>query len=142
RHVISIKPEKRPGMLSWDELRQRAPAVSDAELDRRAAEVRAEDVVNIQYTSGTTGFPKGAMLTHRNLLMNAFYVGQRQAFTERDRLCIPTPLYHCFGSVMGTLACVVHGAAMVLPAESFNPLATLQAIQDERCTAVYGVPTM
>jgi fatty-acyl-CoA synthase len=104
--------------------------------------VRAEDVVNIQYTSGTTGFPKGAMLTHRNLLMNAFHVGARLRFSDRDRLCIPVPFYHCFGCVMGTLMCAVYGAAMVVPAESFDPEATLQAIQDERCTAVYGVPTM
>jgi fatty-acyl-CoA synthase len=142
RHVISIKPDKRPGMIGWDEFRQRALDVSDPQLATRQAAARAEDVVNIQYTSGTTGFPKGAMLTHRNLLLNAFYVGQRQAFTDRDRLCIPVPFYHCFGSVMGTLACAVYGAAMVVPAESFDPLATLQAIQDERCTAVYGVPTM
>jgi fatty-acyl-CoA synthase len=142
RHVISIKPEARPGMLGWDDFRQRAAEVADAELDRRAGGVRAEDVVNVQYTSGTTGFPKGAMLTHRNLLMNAFYVGQRLAFTERDRLAIPVPFYHCFGCVMGTLMCAIHGAAMVVPAESFNPLATLQAIQAARCTGLYGVPTM
>jgi fatty-acyl-CoA synthase len=142
RHVISIKQEKRLGMLSWDEFRQRAAGVSEAELARRQAEVRADTVVNIQYTSGTTGFPKGAMLTHRNLLMNAYYVGQRLAFTEEDRLCIPVPFYHCFGCVMGTLMCAVYGAAMVVPAEAFDPLATLQAIQDERCKAVYGVPTM
>jgi fatty-acyl-CoA synthase len=142
RHVISIKPEKRPGLLSWDEFRQRSEAVPAAELARRQAEVRPEDVVNIQYTSGTTGFPKGAMLTHRNLLLNAFYTGQRQAFTDRDRLCIPVPFYHCFGCVLGTLMAAVHGGAMVVPAESFDAEATLRAIQDARCTAVYGVPTM
>jgi fatty-acyl-CoA synthase len=142
RRVVSIKQETRPGMLSWDDFRQRAAAVSEAALYRRQADVRADAVVNIQYTSGTTGFPKGAMLTHRNLLINAYYVGQRLAFTERDRLCIPVPFYHCFGCVMGTLMCAVYGAAMVVPAEAFDPLATLQAIQDERCTAVYGVPTM
>jgi fatty-acyl-CoA synthase len=142
QRVVSIKAEARPGVLSWSEFLQRASAVPEVDLDRRAAEVRADDVVSIQYTSGTTGFPKGAMLTHRNLLLNAFYVGQRQAFTAADGLCIPVPLYHCFGCVMGTLACVIHGAAMVFPAESFDPLATLQAIQTERCTAIYGVPTM
>jgi fatty-acyl-CoA synthase len=142
RQVISIKPEKRPGMLSWGEFRQRAAAVSEGELARRQAEIEAADVVNIQYTSGTTGFPKGAMLTHRNLLMNAYHVGQRLMYSEADRLCIPVPFYHCFGCVMGTLMCAVYGAAMVVPAEAFDPLATLQAIQDERCTAVYGVPTM
>jgi len=142
RHVVSIKSEKHGDMLNWEELLSRADETPEMELQQRAAEVRADDVVNIQYTSGTTGFPKGAMLTHRNLLMNAFYVGQRLAFTDRDRLCIPVPFYHCFGCVMGTLMCAVYGAAMVVPAESFDPEATLQAIQNERCTAVYGVPTM
>ncbi len=142
RHAVSIRETKRPGMLAWDEFLARAGDVSDADLDRRAAALGPHDVVNIQYTSGTTGFPKGAMLTHRNLLMNAFYVGQRQAFSERDRLCIPVPFYHCFGCVMGTLLCAIYGAAMVVPAESFDPLATLRAIQDERCTGLYGVPTM
>jgi fatty-acyl-CoA synthase len=142
RHVVSIKQAKRSGMLAWDEFLTRADDVADAELDRRAAGLGPEDVVNIQYTSGTTGFPKGAMLTHRNLLMNAFFVGQRMAFAERDRQCIPVPFYHCFGCVMGTLMCAVYGAAMVVPAESFDPLATLEAIQAERCTGLYGVPTM
>ncbi len=142
RQVVSIKPAKGPGVLSWDEFRARAAGVTEAELDRRAAEVGAGDVVSIQYTSGTTGFPKGAMLTHRNLLMNAYYVGDRMAFTEQDRLCIPVPLYHCFGCVMGTLMCAVYGAAMVLPAEGFDPLAALQGVQAERCTGIYGVPTM
>jgi fatty-acyl-CoA synthase len=142
RHVVSIQQAARPGMLAWDEFLARGDDVAEAELDRRAAVLRPGDVVNIQYTSGTTGFPKGAMLTHRNLLMNAFYVGRRQAFSERDRLTIPVPFYHCFGCVMGTLMCTVYGAAMVVPAESFDPLATLQAIHDERCTALYGVPTM
>jgi fatty-acyl-CoA synthase len=142
RHVISIQAHKRPGMLDWDEFRRRGAEVPEAALQQREAAVRPEDVVNIQYTSGTTGFPKGAMLTHRNLLLNAYYVGDRLAFTDRDRLAIPVPFYHCFGCVMGTLMCALYGAAMVIPAESFDPLATLQAIHQERCTAVYGVPTM
>jgi fatty-acyl-CoA synthase len=142
RHVVSVSQEKRPGMRSWEEFRGLAASASDAELADRQAATRPGDVVNIQYTSGTTGFPKGAMLTHRNLLLNAYYVGQRQRFSDRDRLCIPVPFYHCFGCVLGTLACAVYGAAMVVPAESFDPLATLQAVRDERCTAVYGVPTM
>src|SRR5579872_3955311 len=133
RRVISIKQERRGGMLAWDAFRALGEGIADTQLDRRAAEVRAGDVVNIQYTSGTTGFPKGAMLTHRNLLMNAFYVGDRLAFTSHDRLCIPVPFYHCFGCVMGTLLCAIYGAAMVVPAESFDPLATLQAVQEERC---------
>jgi fatty-acyl-CoA synthase len=142
RWVVSIKEAKAPGMLNWAEFRLRAGTVSPAALRQRQAEIRPSDVVNIQYTSGTTGFPKGAMLTHRNLLMNGFYVGERQGFTEKDRLCIPVPMYHCFGCVLGTIACVVRGSAMIFPAESFDPLASLQAVQDERCTALYGVPTM
>jgi fatty-acyl-CoA synthase len=142
RHVVGIRPAVAPGVLRWDEFCARGEQVSEAEVDRRAAAVRPEDVVNIQYTSGTTGFPKGAMLTHRNLLMNAFHVGACQEFGDRDRLAVPVPFYHCFGCVMGTLMCVVYGSAMVVPAESFDPEATLQAIHGERCTAVYGVPTM
>ncbi|HMC90754.1 MAG TPA: AMP-binding protein, partial [Gemmataceae bacterium] len=142
RHVVSIKETKAPGMLNWTEFLQLAAKSSPAELQRCEAAVGAEDVVNIQYTSGTTGFPKGAMLSHRNLLLNAYYTGQRLACTEADRICIPVPFYHCFGCVVGTLLCVVHGAAMVVPAEAFEPLATLQAIQDEGCSAIYGVPTM
>ncbi len=142
RRVVSIRAEACPGIASWDSFLGGASRVSQAAFEARSARVRAGDVVNMQYTSGTTGFPKGAMLTHRNLLMNAYHVGARQGFTERDRLAIPVPFYHCFGCVMGTLACVVAGAAMVVPAESFDPLATLEAIQAERCTALYGVPTM
>jgi fatty-acyl-CoA synthase len=142
RHVVSIKESKKSGMLSWSQFRRLGEKVSEGDLAKREAEIRANDVVNIQYTSGTTGYPKGAMLTHRNLLMNAHYVGQRLNFTEHDRLCIPVPFYHCFGCVMGTLMCAIYGAAMVVPAEGFDPLATLEAIERERCTAVYGVPTM
>jgi fatty-acyl-CoA synthase len=142
RHVISITPNQRPGMMNWEDFRRGAAAVSEADLDQRRREMTADDVANIQYTSGTTGFPKGAMLTHRNLLLNAYYVGLRLAFSDHDRLAIPVPFYHCFGCSMGTLMCALYGAAMVIPAESFDPLATLQAIQDERCTGLYGVPTM
>jgi len=142
RCVISIKESGRPGMLNWPQFLDKAQAVSSAELHSRQKALRADDVVNIQYTSGTTGFPKGAMLSHRNLLMNAYYVGERLAFTSSDRLCIPVPYYHCFGCVMGTLMCAVYGSAMVVPAESFDPLATLQAVQEEKCTGLYGVPTM
>jgi fatty-acyl-CoA synthase len=142
RHVISIKESGRPGMWRWSHLLALAASVDPSRLEVRAKEIQPDDVVNIQYTSGTTGFPKGAMLTHRNLLLNAFYTGQRLAFTPQDRLCIPVPFYHCFGCVLGTLVCVLYGAAMVIPAETFDPLATLQAIEKERCTALYGVPTM
>src|SRR5262249_35243547 len=113
RWVVSIKHDKRPGMLNWDEFLERGAAVPEAERRRRHTEGAPEEVVNIQYPSGTTGFPKGAMLTHGNLLMNAYHVGRRLAFSDRDRLCIPVPFYHCFGCVMGTLMCALYGAAMV-----------------------------
>ena len=102
----------------------------------------ASDVHNIQFTSGTTGLPKGAMLTHRNVLMNAFYTGERLHYSAADRVCVPVPFYHCFGCVLGNMACVVCGSAIVVPAPSFDPGATLAAIASERCTSVYGVPTM
>ena len=111
-------------------------------LDEVAAGLSPHDPINIQYTSGTTGNPKGAMLSHRNILLNAFYAGECQRLDHTDRICLPVPLYHCFGCVLGTLCCVVHGAAMVFPAEGFQPGATLAAIEQERCTAIYGVPTM
>src|SRR5260370_14780573 len=141
RNVISIKETARPGMRSWPQFLDRTKAASAAELAARQKALRPEDVVNIQYTSGNTGFPKRAMLSHRNLLMNPFHVGGRLPFTSQDRLCIPVPFYHCFGCVMGTLMCAVYGSAMVVPAESFDPLATLQAIQAEHFTAIYVVPT-
>jgi fatty-acyl-CoA synthase len=142
RRVISIQQAKQAGMWNWEEflaLGESAPAQS---LAQRLSELQPQDVANIQYTSGTTGFPKGAMLTHRNLLFNAHHSGERMSFTEKDRLCIPVPLYHCFGCVLGTLLCMVRGAAMVFPAESFDPLAALQAVQAEHCTGLHGVPTM
>jgi fatty-acyl-CoA synthase len=101
-----------------------------------------DDPINIQFTSGTTGAPKGATLTHHNILNNGFFTAETMRLTEQDRLCIPVPLYHCFGMVMGVLGCLTHGAAMVFPGEGFDPLATLQTVADERCTALYGVPTM
>jgi fatty-acyl-CoA synthase len=113
-----------------------------AELDRVAAALSADDPINIQYTSGTTGFPKGATLSHRNILNNGYFVGELCGYTEADRICIPVPFYHCFGMVMGNLAATSHGACMVIPAPSFEPRATLEAVQAERCTSLYGVPTM
>jgi fatty-acyl-CoA synthase len=142
RHIVSITNTTRPGIPSWDAFLASADSVPESALDARQAAVRPGDTASIQYTSGTTGFPKGAMLTHRNLLLNAFHVGARQLFSDADRLAIPVPLYHCFGCVLGTLVCAVYGAAMVFPAESFDALATLEALQSERCTALYGVPTM
>jgi fatty-acyl-CoA synthase len=130
------------GMLAWQEFATWAARVPVAELARRQASLGCMDVINLQYTSGTTGFPKGALLTHHNILNNGFWAGERMRFTERDRLCIPVPFYHCFGMVLGNLACVTHGAAMVLPAPHFSPLHTLEAVARERCTALHGVPTM
>ncbi len=142
-HVVSIKPQTGlAGALDWDAFLAQGARVPDERVAAMGAQVRPGDPVNIQYTSGTTGSPKGAMLSHRNLLMNAFYIGQRQGISERDRVCIPVPFYHCFGCVLGTLMCVEYGAAMVVPAESFEPGATLEAVAAERCTALYGVPTM
>ncbi|HLX48180.1 MAG TPA: AMP-binding protein [Streptosporangiaceae bacterium] len=113
-----------------------------AALERRAAELSFDDPINIQYTSGTTGFPKGATLSHHNILNNGYFVGELCNYTEQDRVCIPVPFYHCFGMVMGNLGCTTHGACMVIPAPGFDPAATLRAVQDERCTSLYGVPTM
>ncbi|WP_030984680.1 AMP-binding protein [Streptomyces sp. NRRL WC-3744] len=124
------------GDPSWDELLRRAtPDVSYEELS-------CDDPINIQYTSGTTGFPKGATLSHHNILNNGYFVGESIAYSEQDRICIPVPFYHCFGMVMGNLAATSHGACMVIPAPSFDPVATLEAVQRERCTSLYGVPTM
>jgi fatty-acyl-CoA synthase len=142
RTVVNLKGPTPSGALSWSEMLDRGRNVDAGELADAAAGLNHSDPINIQYTSGTTGFPKAAMLTHRNLLMNAYYIGDCQRITATDRICIPVPFYHCFGCVLGTLCSVVHGAAMIIPAESFSPTATLDAIEQERGTAVYGVPTM
>jgi fatty-acyl-CoA synthase len=134
--------EKVPGMFTWKELMTMGGLVSDAQLRERQQDQEFDDPINIQYTSGTTGFPKGATLSHHNILNNAYVVANLQHFTHEDRLCIPVPLYHCFGMVMGNLGCITHGATMVYPSEGFEPLAVLQAVQEERCTALFGVPTM
>ena len=126
----------------WEALLAPQNAVSLDDVRTRSALLRPEDPINIQYTSGTTGFPKGATLTHRNILNNGYFVGARQGFTPQDRVCIPVPFYHCFGMVMGNLGAVTHGAAMVIPSDAFDPKAVLEAVQHERCTALYGVPTM
>ncbi|GGT04826.1 MULTISPECIES: AMP-binding protein [Streptomyces] len=120
----------------------RGRTADPAELAGAAAALDPDDPINIQYTSGTTGFPKGATLSHRNILNNGYFVGELCHYTEQDRVCIPVPFYHCFGMVMGNLACTSHGAAMVIPAPSFDPAATLAAVQAEACTSLYGVPTM
>ena len=142
RWVVRLGTPATPGMLNFDAVAGLATAASRARLAEIGPTLRATDAINIQFTSGTTGHPKGATLTHRNILNNGFFVGEAIRLTEADRLCIPVPLYHCFGMVMGNLGCLTHGATMVYPAEAFDPLAVLQTVQDERCTALYGVPTM
>jgi fatty-acyl-CoA synthase len=126
----------------WDALLQRGALITDALLEDREVGLQFDDPINIQYTSGTTGFPKGATLTHHNIVNNGFFIGETLGLTERDRVCIPVPFYHCFGMVLGNLACTTHGACMVIPGEAFDPLATLETTAAERCTALYGVPTM
>jgi len=134
RQVIALR--------DWESFITQADRISPQQLADRQAGLDSDEVINIQYTSGTTGFPKGAMLTHHNILNNGFWVGEYMRFTENDRLCIPVPFYHCFGMVMGNLTSMTHGATMVLPAPHFSPLATLQAVAKEKCTALHGVPTM
>jgi len=130
------------GTGDWEGLRHRACQVSGDELRSRMSALKPAEPINIQYTSGTTGSPKGATLSHRNILNNGFLVTELIGFSPGDRLCIPVPFYHCFGMVMGNLGCTTHGATMVIPSAGFDPSATLKAIEEERCTAVYGVPTM
>jgi fatty-acyl-CoA synthase len=130
------------GQDSWDALLARADQVTSAQVAAVQATLDPHDAINIQYTSGTTGFPKGATLSHRNILNNGYFVGELCRYTEADRVCIPVPFYHCFGMVMGNLACTTHGATMVIPAPGFDPAATLKAVADEKCTSLYGVPTM
>ena len=140
--VIALRGESPAGTMPWPDFLDRAESISHKELESAERRLRCEDPINIQYTSGTTGSPKGAMLSHRNILLNAYYAGMGQRFTKQDRICVPVPLYHCFGCVLGTLCSIVHGATMVFPGENFQAAASLNAIESERCTAVYGVPTM
>jgi len=147
--VEEVRPEcdalemvVRIGTDDWAELVAAGDDVDADELAARMADLSADDPINIQYTSGTTGYPKGATLSHHNILNNGFFVTETIELTEQDRLCIPVPFYHCFGMVMANLGCTTHGATMVIPAPAFEPASTLQAVQDERCTALYGVPTM
>ncbi|UFQ18944.1 MULTISPECIES: AMP-binding protein [Streptomyces] len=130
------------GAGSWDALLDAAASVTGEQLAAREAELSCDDPVNIQYTSGTTGFPKGATLSHHNILNNGYWVGRTVGYTEQDRVCLPVPFYHCFGMVMGNLGATSHGACVVIPAPSFDPAATLHAVERERCTSLYGVPTM
>jgi len=140
--VITLRGDSPEGTVSWRDFLSQSESVSKERLEAAERELLCTDPINIQYTSGTTGLPKGAMLSHRNILLNAYYAGVGQRFTNQDRLCVPVPLYHCFGCVLGALCSIVHGATMVFPSENFQAAATLHAIEAERCTAVYGVPTM
>ena len=141
RNVIYIGDEHPAGMIRYDSLLARSGQTSDEQLDAYAEMQSLDDVINMQYTSGTTGFPKGVMLTHRNIVNNAYWLGEGIALTPRDRVCVPVPFFHCFGCVIGVLGAYTHAAALV-PLEWFEPLRVLQYIEGERCTAVYGVPTM
>jgi len=142
RSAIALKPNAPKSYRAWDAMIESGRKIDDSKLEAIDKRLRATDVVNIQYTSGTTGSPKAAMLTHRNILMNAWYVTGCQNISERDRMCVPVPFYHCFGCVMGALGAVTRGAAMIVPAEYFSPMATLDTLEKERCTTLYGVPTM
>ncbi|MEC1262573.1 AMP-binding protein [Bacillus swezeyi] len=141
KHIIVLGSTRHPGMYLWDDLSELAGFVSEQELDTRMESLNEHDVINMQYTSGTTGFPKGVMLTHFNLINNAFNIAECMNLTAKDRLCIPVPFFHCFGCVLGNLACVTVGATMV-PVEEFSPKKVLQAVEKEKCTALHGVPTM
>jgi fatty-acyl-CoA synthase len=142
RQIVRLGAGSTDGMLNFDDLERRATPQARTRLGAILPALQPDDPINIQFTSGTTGSPKGATLTHMNILNNGFFVGEAMKFTEQDRLCIPVPFYHCFGMVMGNLNCLTHGATMVIPNDGFDPLLTLKAIAEERCTALYGVPTM
>ncbi len=142
RSVIQIGAHSLPGSFAFDAVTMQGGAAETARLVRLADTVQFDDPVNIQFTSGTTGSPKGATLSHHNLLNNGFFCGETMRYTEEDRVCIPVPLYHCFGNSIGVMACITHGTAMVFPGEGFDPLAVLETVEEERCTSLYGVPTM
>ncbi|MCD4838793.1 AMP-binding protein [Neobacillus sedimentimangrovi] len=141
RNVIVLGEKRYPGTFSWEDIMELGELVSDEELDQRMNSLEVDDVINMQYTSGTTGFPKGVMLTHSNIVNNAFNIAGCMKLTNKDRLCIPVPFFHCFGCVLGTLACVSVGATIV-PVQDFSPKRVLQTVQDEKCTGLHGVPTM
>jgi len=142
RHVVYLGPHAQPGGIVWADFLELANRIEAGELEARETALQFDDPVNIQYTSGTTGSPKGATLSHHNILNNGYFVGGVLRYTEHDRICAPVPFYHCFGCVLANMAAVTHGCAVVLPGESFDPDATLRAIEVERCTSIYGVPTM
>ena len=138
RAVIQIGGPLAPGTIAFEDVTRMGGERHRETLAELAKTLQFDDPVNIQFTSGTTGSPKGVTLTHHNILNNGYFVGRAMRLTEQDRICIPVPLYHCFGMVMGNLGCLTHGSTMVYPAEAFDPLATLQAVSEERCTALYG----
>ncbi len=141
RRVLFLGPEKHRGMYSWNELLAMSVAVGDDEYRHRQAELSSHDVVNMQYTSGTTGFPKGVMLTHFNITNNGYWIGANMNYSSKDRVCLPVPLFHCFGCVLGVMACLNHGATMVI-LEKYDPINVMMSVERERCTSLYGVPTM
>lgn len=142
RTAVLLRGQKPSGMYSWEQVLKMGDEVDDSILQERAEQLDFDDPINIQYTSGTTGFPKGVVLTHHNILNNGYFIGECMNFTEKDRLCIPVPFYHCFGMVLSNMACMTHGATMVLPAEYFDPVSTMKGVEKEGCTALHGVPTM
>ena len=142
RMAVVLSDSPADGFLSWKDLINKASEVSDEQLQARQDTLAFDDPINIQYTSGTTGYPKGATLSHHNILNNGYFVARRMNFSDADKLIIPVPLYHCFGMVMGNLGCMTHGATMIYPSGGFEPLAVLKAVEDEKATALYGVPTM
>jgi len=142
RNVIILKDESLPGMMTWDEMCNKSIRVSDEDYLKRCDMLDPDDVINTQYTSGTTGFPKGAQLSHFNIINNGHLIAKNLKFTPADRLCIPVPFYHCFGMVLSNLVCVTSGATMVVPGEYFEVIPTLKAVSNEKCTALHGVPTM
>ncbi|MGB5499249.1 MAG: AMP-binding protein [Maribacter sp.] len=140
--VVSLSKTPPRGMLAWSAFLNKSEACSTAKLEERQRELSFDDPINIQYTSGTTGFPKGATLSHHNILNNAYFVAKTLEYTDKDRVIIPVPMYHCFGMVLGNMGCMTQGATMIYPSEGFKPLAVLQAVEREKATALYGVPTM
>jgi len=142
KNAIFMGEERHPGMFRWSEIIERGREVSMDELVAREESLDFDDPINIMYTSGTTGFPKGVVLSHHSILNNGYIIGEGMNFTEKDRLCIPVPFYHCFGMVLSNMACMTHGSCMVLPSPTFNAEDVLRTVQEERCTALHGVPTM
>ena len=140
--VISMTSSEVNGIFNWEDFLNLSKNIDDTKLEKRQEDLDADDAINIQYTSGTTGFPKGATLSHHNILNNGYFTGVTMNFTQEDRLVVPVPLYHCFGMVLANLACLTHGACVIYPSEGFEPALTLKAVQDENATALHGVPTM